>query len=210
MDFKNRLNQALSMRNMSAAELARVSGVNEGAISQYRKGNYKANQYNLEKIAKALNVSIPWLMGADVESTSPAILPPNKKGVKVPVLGRVVAGIPIEAITDILDYEEITPELAATGHYFALKIKGQSMEPRICEDDVVIVRQQQEVNSGDIAIILVNGEDATIKKVVFSDNGLTLIGFNTTVYPPHFYTNEEIAALPIKIVGKVVELRGKL
>lgn len=64
--FQDRLNEALTMREMKPAELARLSGVNEGAISQYRKGAYKANQYNLEKIAKALNVPIPWLMGADV------------------------------------------------------------------------------------------------------------------------------------------------
>lgn len=68
-EFKDRLNEGLALRRMSAAELARLSGVNEGAISQYRKGNYKANQYNLDKIAKALNVSIPWLMGADVPIT---------------------------------------------------------------------------------------------------------------------------------------------
>jgi len=61
--FKDRLIQAMELRRISAAELSRVSNVNEGAISQYRKGKYKASQHAVEKLAKALNVSIPWLMG---------------------------------------------------------------------------------------------------------------------------------------------------
>ena len=62
--FKERLIQAMDIRRISAAELSRVSKVNEGAISQYRKGRYKASQPAIEQLAKALNVSIPWLMGA--------------------------------------------------------------------------------------------------------------------------------------------------
>lgn len=90
---------------------------------------------------------------------------PAGRGVRIPVLGRVVAGIPIEAVEEILDYEEITPELAATGEFFALKIRGHSMEPRMMEGDVVIVRKQEDVESGDVAIVLVNGNEATVKRV---------------------------------------------
>ena len=209
MEFKDRLNQALSMRKMSAAELARVSGVNEGAISQYRKGGYKANQYNLEKMAKALNVSIPWLMGANVAGPLLVDKIGFQKGIKIPVLGRVVAGIPVEAVTDIIDYEEIAPELAATGDFFALQIKGDSMTPRICENDVVIVRKQPSVDSGNLAIVLINGEAATIKQVIVRKDGIMLQAFNPAVYPTHSYTREDINNLPVTTPGKVVELRGK-
>lgn len=81
--FQNRLKEAMELRDMNAAELARLSGVNEGAISQYKKGKYKANQHSVEKIAKCLNVSIPWLMGvSDVfgsyeNSISPTLNPSN-------------------------------------------------------------------------------------------------------------------------------------
>ena len=74
-EFKDRLAEAMNIRDISAAELSRISGVNEGAISQYRAGKYKASQRSLDKLARALNVSIPWLMGADVpmdESSHPA------------------------------------------------------------------------------------------------------------------------------------------
>lgn len=84
------------------------------------------------------------------------------------------------------------------------------MEPRILEGDIVIVRQQEDVDSGDIAIVLVNGDEATVKRVKKQAEGITLIATNTSVYEPHFYSNQEIRDLPVRILGKVVELRGKL
>lgn len=135
---------------------------------------------------------------------------PKEKGIRIPVLGRVVAGIPVEAIEEIIDWEEIPQKLASTGKFFALRVCGHSMEPRILEGDVVIVRQQEDVESGDIAIVLVNGDEATVKRVKKQEDGITLIATNTSVYEPHFYSNQEIRDLPVRILGKVVELRGKM
>ena len=132
------------------------------------------------------------------------------KGIRIPVLGRVAAGIPIEAITDIEDWEEIPQSMAKTGEYFALKIAGKSMEPRMMDGDVVIVRRQPDVDSGDIAVVLVNGNDATVKQISRSDAGLTLIGWNPSVYTPRTYNKKECKELPVTILGKVVEIRGKL
>ena len=132
------------------------------------------------------------------------------KGIRIPVLGRVAAGTPIEAITDIEDWEEIPQSMAKTGEYFALKIAGKSMEPRMMDGDVVIVRRQSDVDSGDIAVVLVNGNDATVKQVSKSDAGLTLIGWNPSVYTPKTYNKKECQELPVTILGKVVEIRGKL
>ena len=134
----------------------------------------------------------------------------SAKGIRIPVLGRVAAGIPIEAITDIEDWEEIPQSMAKTGEYFALKIAGKSMEPRMMDGDVVIVRRQSDVDSGDIAVVLVNGNDATVKQISKSDAGLTLIGWNPSVYTPRTYNKKECKELPVTILGKVVEIRGKL
>ena len=134
----------------------------------------------------------------------------TEHGVRIPVLGRVVAGIPIEAIEEVIDWEEIPQRLAASGKFFALRVCGHSMEPRILEGDVVIVRQQEDVDSGDIAIVMVNGDEATVKRVKKQEDGITLIATNTSVYEPHFYSNQEIRDLPVRILGKVVELRGKM
>ena len=154
----------------------------------------------IEKIAKALSTTPAFLMGWEDKSN-------RLKGVRIPILGRVVAGIPLEAITDIEGYEEITPKMASLGEYFALKIKGHSMEPRIEDGEIVIVKQQEDVECGDVAIVLVNGNEATCKQVKKSPEGITLIGFNPVVYPPHFYSNKEIEELPVRVIGRVVESR---
>lgn len=126
----------------------------------------------------------------------------------IPVLGDVAAGIPIEAVQDIVDYEEIDAAMAATGEFFGLRLKGSSMEPRMREDDVVIVRKQSDAESGDTVVVMVNGDSATVKKIKKGPSGITLIP-NNPAYDPMFYSNDEIAALPVRILGKVVELRAK-
>lgn len=131
------------------------------------------------------------------------------QGRKIPVLGRVAAGIPINAVTEIIDTEEISEDMANTGDFFALQIKGDSMEPRIYDGDVVIVRQQEDADSGDIVIAMVNGYDATCKRLVKYATSLALVSLNSK-YEPMMFTEEEVATKPVRIIGKVVELRGKL
>ena len=134
----------------------------------------------------------------------------NKKSraIRIPVLGRVIAGIPVDAIEEIIDYEEIDEQMAQGGDFYGLQIKGDSMEPRFVEGDVVIVRKQNDIDNGQIGIILVNGDEATVKKIKKVDNGIMLISFNNS-YEPIFYSNEYISKLPVEIIGRVVELRGK-
>ena len=203
MEFKDRLRKLRTENNMTLQELGDKVGLGREAIYKYEKGivvNPKRDF--IAKLAKIFNVSPSYLLGfEDKVSTS---------AVRIPVLGRVVAGTPIEATEDILGYEEITEHMANKGEYFALRIKGDSMLPNICDGDTVIVRKQETVENGDVAIVLVDGNDATCKKVKFNANGITLIGYNASVYEPHYYTNEEILSLPIQVIGKVVELRRSL
>lgn len=133
---------------------------------------------------------------------------PLPSGVRIPIYGNVAAGIPIEAITDIEDYEEIPAEMARGGEYVALRIHGRSMEPRMLDGDVVIVRLQDDVDSGDTAIVFVNGCDATCKKVIKDSDGIALVSINPE-YKPMKFTSEQVRDLPIRIWGKVVELRAK-
>lgn len=163
-----------------------------------------ASMDNINKICHGLNILSDDLNYLAESASS------LTKGVRIPILGKVVAGIPVEAITDIEDWEEIPQSMAKTGEYFALKIAGKSMEPRMMDGDVVIVRRQPDVDSGDIAVVLVNGNDATVKQISKSDAGLTLIGWNPSVYTPRTYNKKECKELPVTILGKVVEIRGKL
>lgn len=204
MSIGTRMKERRLQLNKTLEEVGSVVGVSKATIQRYEKGaitNIPSDK--IEKIAKALSTTPAFLMGWEDKSN-------RLKGVRIPILGRVVAGIPLEAITDIEGYEEITPKMASLGEYFALKIKGHSMEPQILDNDVVICKCQSDVESGDIAIILVNGDEATCKQIKKSQEGVTLIGFNPVVYPPHFYSNKEIAELPVNVIGKVVELRRSL
>lgn len=203
-EFHFRLREAMAAAGISQSELCERTNIPKSAISQYLSGAFKPKQDRTYLLAQALGVSAAWLMGYD----APA---PEKKagrGVKIPVLGTVAAGIPIEAVEDILDYEEIEPELAATGEFFALQIKGDSMEPRMQSGDVVIVRQQPDVESGDVAVVLINGDEATVKKLLKQSGGIVLQAFNPA-YEPMFFSPQDIEEKPVRVIGKVIELRGK-
>lgn len=203
--ISNRIQYAMDKLDLKQTDLVSRTGISKGALSSYISGRYVPKQNNIYLIAKALNVSKAWLMGADVPMSRNV---KSKNGITINVLGRVAAGIPINAITEIIDTEEISEEMAKTGEYFGLKIRGDSMEPRICDGDVVIVRQQDNAESGDIVIAMVNGDDATCKRLVKYASSIALVSLNSK-YEPMMFTNEEIMSKPVRVIGKVVELRGK-
>lgn len=199
-EIGQRIKQMREQLGLSQEELAkRIGSSNRSTVSNYEQGNRTFKQSQIALFSKALNTTPAYLMGWEEE---------HKKGVKIPVLGHIQAGIPVEAIEDILDWEEIDEKLAKTGDYFCLQVRGKSMQPKFSEGDVVVVRQQSDVDSGQIAIVLVNGENATIKQVQKFNGGITLVPFNNA-YPTQTYTNKEIKSLPVTILGRVVELRAK-
>ena len=200
-----RIKQARINAGFSVEELAKKIGKNRATIYRYESGEIADLPTTiLEPLAKALGTTPAQLMGWEPEQ------PKEKpKGVKIPVLGSVAAGVPITAVSDIEDYEEITQEMARQGEFFALKIKGDSMSPLIRDGNIVIVRKQAYIDTGDVAVVLVNGDEATVKEIKKTKEGITLIGWNPSVYTPKFYSKEEIEKLPVDIVGKVVESRAK-
>ncbi|NBI65056.1 helix-turn-helix domain-containing protein [Clostridiales bacterium] len=203
-DIIQRIVEVMKDKGLKDKDLCEYAGIKQSTFATWKqKGRDPKMEYCIA-IAEFLNVSTNYILQGEESDNTGTV-----QGVRIPVLGTIVAGIPIDAIEEILDYEEITPEMAACGEYFGLRVKGSSMEPRICEGDVVIIRQQPDIESGEIAAVIVNGNEATLKKVVKQENGITLVAFNTSVYEPRFYTCEEIENLPIRIAGKVVELRAK-
>lgn len=191
-------------KNITMKQLGEIIGVSESAVSQYENGKRQPDQTTLIKIADYFNVPIDYILRTNTTTYNL-----NKSVMRIPVLGIVAAGIPIEAIENIIDYEEISSEqINPNFDYFGLKIKGDSMSPRIQDGDVVIVRKQSDVDSGDVAIVCVNGDSATCKQIKKHTEGISLIPYNTS-HEVKFYSNQEIESLPISIIGKVVELRGK-
>lgn len=206
MNFRTRLKQLRKERNINQRELSEYLKVAPSTISMYENGQREPNFEVLEVLADFFNVDMNYLLGKTDKTTKLIIDKPQ--GLKIPVLGTVAAGIPISAVEDILDYEEIDSSFQSQGEFFALRIKGDSMQPKMDDGDVVIVRQQSDANNGDTVIALINGDDATCKKLKKTENGIMLVSTNPN-YLPMFFTNEEIVTKPVVILGKVVELRQK-
>ena len=194
----NIIRELRKQKGLSQSELAALCNVHQTAVSQWENGRTSPDNESLKILAGVLGVSVGTLIGGeDIGST-----------VLVPVLGYVRAGIPMEAVEDILDYEEISADMASRGEYFGLKIKGDSMFPLFQAGDTVIIRRQPDAENGEIAVVLVNGNDATVKKLIKKDTSIVLVSENSA-YEPMIFSKEEIETLPVTIVGKVVELRRK-
>ena len=203
--FSNRLKALRNKKGLSQTELAKLLFVSQQTVAKWETDKSTPNPETILKISNILDVSTDYLLGNSTEPSSDS----KSKYIKIPVLGYVAAGIPTDAVENIIDWEEIPAEMAKSAEYFGLVINGDSMEPRICKGDVVIVRKQSDIDSGDMAIVIIDGERGTCKKVVKHSNGISLVSFNQA-YEPLFFTWKEVEQLPIIINGKVVELRGKL
>lgn len=210
MTVGERIKTLREKSGMSQVEFADKINVSKQTLYKY-ENNIITNipSDKIEAVAKICNTSPAYLMGWD-NNVGP--IPNGSKhknpGVTINVLGRVAAGVPIEAIEDIIDTEEISQEMASTGNFFGLQIHGDSMEPRMYEGDVVIVRQQDDAENGEVIIAMVNGDEATCKRLKKYTGGIMLLS-NNPKYEPMVFTNEDIINKPVKILGKVVELRGK-
>jgi len=202
MTFGQKLKSLRQNHKMTQTQLADALRLSKANISKYESDTIQPNFETLGAISSLFNVPVDYLLGT-------AKAAPKKRFARLPVLGNVAAGVPIDAITDVEDFEEIDLDQFPAGEYVALRIKGHSMEPRLLEGDVVIVRIQNTIETGETAIVMVNGDEATCKKIKKTPEGITLISTNPT-YEPMFYTNKEIEALPVRIFGRVVEYRGKL
>lgn len=200
--FSKNLKKYMDQYEINNAELSRILGVSESTVGKWVLKKAVPRMGIVEKLSIIFHIEKSDLIEDKTDKQSSLA-----KGVRIPVLGRVAAGIPIEAITDIEDWEEVPSKMAAGGEYFALRIKGSSMEPKLLDGDIVIVRKQNDVDNGDTAIVLVNGDEATVKQIKKTDTGIILVGLNVEVYQPHFYTNKEIEQLPVQIIGKVIESR---
>lgn len=177
-------------------------------IQKWESGVSEPPVKKLRELASIFNIDMDDLASKDLKNENNNDSEQKRLGKTINVLGRVAAGIPINAITEIIDTEEISEDMAKTGDFFALQIKGDSMEPRIYDGDVVIVRQQEDADSGDIVIAMVNGYDATCKRLVKYATSIALVSLNSK-YEPMMFTMEEVGSKPVRIIGKVVELRGK-
>lgn len=209
--FSNRLQKAMQIRNIKASELSEKANIPKSAISQYLSGLYEAKQKSIFKLANVLDVSEGWLMGYDVPmERNLDTYKIDKLGnsvIPIPILGTVKAGYNYLAQENWIGTIDVETSLVGNGQdYFALKVHGNSMSPILIEDDIVIIKKQNDFDNGDIVVAIINGNEATIKKGKKNDNSILLQPLNTD-YEPLIFTKDEIKSIPIEIIGIVKQLK---
>ena len=201
MNMGERLKELRLKKGATQEEVGKVIGVAKATIMKYEKGlveNLKRN--SIEKLAEYFNVAPSYLMCLEDKTDELGNLV-----VSVPLLGTVKAGYDYLAEENWIGTVDIKKQLADTGEFFALKIHGDSMFPVLIEDDIVIVKKQDDFENGDIVVALINGDEATVKKGKKSDNSILLQPLNTN-YEPLIFTKEEMETIPVKIIGIVKKL----
>lgn len=197
--FSQSLKSYRKEANLSQKALAEMLNVSQSTVAMWESGKNSPEYNTLVKLAAIFNVSIDYLSGNSS----------GKISKDVPILGYVRAGVPTEAVELVLGYENILVSPYDPDEYFALTIKGNSMAPRMVEGDCVIVKKCPSFISGDICVVLVGDNDATVKKVVKTDSGVMLIPLNSS-YQTMFYSFEDMENIPVTVIGKVTELRAKM
>ena len=196
---------------LTVDEVAMKLGKNRATVYRYESNDIENMPATvLEPLAEILDTTPAFLLGYDNSSntkvdlsTIPNIIPlPDTK--KVPLLGKIACGDPITAVENIDDYVEVPDDIQAD---FALTCQGDSMiNARVMDGDIVYVRQQPEVENGEIAAVLIDGE-ATLKRVFYGKGTIMLQAENPT-YPPMVFSGEEI--LDVKILGKATYFLSKV
>lgn len=206
-----RLKQARELRHITLEEAGKKVDVHKSTVLRWENGETeKIKLPIIETLASYYNVNPVWLMGYDVpmENTEDMLkkigaIPLSEiETTKIPVLGKVKAGYNYLAQENIIDYIYFNIDGADKENYYALYVTGDSMEPLFDDGDIVIVHKQDDFNNGDNCVVLINGDEATVKKVYKGTTGIELKAVNP-YYPPRIFTEEEIKDLPIKIIGVV-------
>lgn len=205
-----RVEELLKRNGITAYKLSKETGVDNSTLSNWKRGLYSPKPDKLRPIADFFNVSVDYITfkSDDPSPANQEKATGKRSALRIPVLGRVPAGIPLEAIEDIIDFEEIPADMVrGDSEYFGLRVSGDSMYPKYLEGDIIIVRRQDTCENGQDCVVYVNGYDATLKTVYLLDNGgIRLQPVNPQYAPKSYFVGDE----PVSIAGVVVELRRKI
>lgn len=196
------LKKYLDRTKKTQTDLAKDLNIPEMTVSNWVKAKTYPRIDKVQLMADYFNIT-----RADLTEEHPENLTPiAPASVRIPVLGDIACGDPISAEQNFQGYRYRSPEGLPSGQLYILNAKGDSMEPIIPEGSEVIIREQREVETGQIAAVLVNGDtEATLKRVKYQGDVMMLMPENTK-YDPIIVTEDS----PIKIIGRAIEISRKL
>lgn len=199
----NIINELKEEKGISLSELARRVGMAKSALSRYFNKTREFPLNRVQDFANALGVTSEFILGFDKKDLPSNVIEVDKNDfVQVPILGEIACGDPILANENIIGYRYHLKDTLPKGNTFYLKAKGDSMEPRIPNGADVLIRQQNDVENGEIAAVLVNGDtEATLKRIYRQGTNISLVAENPA-YPPYIVNKDN----PAKILGKAIEV----
>ena len=198
----NRLRFLRNEKGESLEKIAKYLNVTIQTISNYETEKRDMTPDTILRLAQYFDVSTDYLLGkTDLRNAVVSIS-------KIPILGTVKAGYDWLAEENIVDYITIKEHIPNINEYFALRVTGDSMLPLLSEGDLVIVHNQNDVESGQTAVVLINGDEATVKKLIKTNEGIELHAMNP-YYPVKKFTFEDMKNIPVKIIGRVREAKIK-
>ncbi len=216
-NFSNNLKHLRIQNNMTQEELGKKLGKDYSTIGKWENGSRSPIMEDVIKISQIFDVSLEKLIGDlfiyndDDKYKNDDFKDINLDVIKIPILGVIKAGIPIEAQENIIGYTDIPKDWTkGNKKFFGLKISGNSMTPNYLDGDTVIFESTNEFNNGDDCAVMINGDDCTFKKVAKTDEGILLQPYNIGEYDLKFYSKDDIAKLPVKIIGVAREYRRKI
>lgn len=197
----------LKQKGVTSYRVYKETGVSQSTLSDWKRGRSAPKAEILQKIAEYFGVTVDYLLGKE-EKPAPKdelnIGTPYAPTHRIPILGRVPAGLPLYAEQNIEGYT--MTDLNGGYEYFALRVSGDSMNAaRICDGDIIIVCKQDIVENGQIAVVMVNGDDATVKRFIRDGNIVTLMP--QSYNPEHVPQVYKLKDTPISVIGRVVEVK---
>lgn len=210
-EFANQFSRLCTAWDRTPEQVAQELSLEQSRIKRLLQAKEQPSDGEVLSLAHYFHTTPAVLRSSELqlESEPSNVTPlfPTAPTRRIPVLGRVPAGIPIEAVTDIIEEIDLSGRFAGSDDaYFGLLVTGDSMVPEYRDGDVVIIRAQSTAETGDDVVAYINGSDATLKRLTVTANGIQLRPLNPA-YPVRSFTNEEIEALPVTIGGIVVEQR---
>lgn len=208
IDLYKNIKKLRELQGMSQDDLAKLTGyTSRSSIAKIEKGEVDLPRSKIMAFSKALKTSPMALMGWGNEPSNVELVNIGKT-VRIPVYGRIPAGMPIEAIEDIEDYIDVPADLVKNNDIVALKVVGDSMYPKYLDGDYVVIRKQPDCESGQDCAVRVNDNDVTLKRVIKEVDGIMLQPINPEYAPKKYDYTDEFN--PVYIIGVVIELRRKI
>lgn len=212
--FSNRLKFLRKQKSMTQLELADRVGVNKQTISQYERGVRRPDFDTLNLLCDFFNVSTDYILGnvdvtpRYVDSDTIQTMEQNNGYMYIPLYSSVSAGHGCFADGNIEEFIPVPSYLGNKEDFFALRVKGNSMEPQIMDGDILVAMKNLEPKDGETVIAIVNGDEGFCKRLVRYPHMLGLVS-NNPEYDPLMFTEQEVIDKPVRILGTVAQLIRK-